>query len=137
MFSLEAGSEHSLRGLEGEMARRKKPRSRTVRLDPTQRELLQRQRDAFRAKFGRDPGADDPVFFDPKATEPRPLGDQSLVDTVAAAMEKAGIDHAKIHAYRRTGMLLTSDNLDQWSAEDLDEWEAALDEYEALEARRH
>ena len=119
------------------MARRKKLRSRTVRLDPTQRELLERQRDAFRAKFGRDPGAADLIFFDPMATEPRPLADQSLVDTVTAAMEKAGIDPAKIHAYRRTGMLLTSDNLDQWSAEDLDEWQAALDEYEALEARRN
>ena len=106
-------------------------------MTPTQRELLERQRDAFRAKFGRDPGAADLIFFDPTATEPRPLADQSLVDTVAAAMEKAGIDHAKIHAYRRTGMLLTSDNLDQRSAEDLDEWEAALDEYEALEARRN
>jgi hypothetical protein len=39
------------------MAQRKKPRGRTVRLDPTQRELLERQRDAFQAKFGRAPGA--------------------------------------------------------------------------------
>jgi hypothetical protein len=29
---------------------------------------------AFREKFGRDPGPDDPVFFDPDADEPTPLG---------------------------------------------------------------
>ena len=49
----------------------------------------------------------------------------------------AGIDPAKIHAYRRTGMLVTSENLGQWSAEDLDEWQAAFDEYESLSLRRN
>jgi integrase len=114
------------------MARWKKPRSRTVRLDPRQVEILERQRAAFRAKFGRDPGPDDPVFFDPKAADPRQLDEQSLVATVEAAMRAAGIDAAKIHAYRRTGMLVTSENLGQWSAEDLDDWQAALDEYESM-----
>lgn len=118
------------------MARRKKPR-RTVRLDPRQIELLERQRQAFRAKFGRDPGPDDPVFFDPKADKPQPVDPDGLVATVVAAMEKAGLDPAKIHAYRRTGMLVTTENVSQWSAEDLAEWQAALDEYEALAARRN
>jgi hypothetical protein len=77
------------------------------------------------------------VFFDPKADDPRPLDDESLVDTVADAMKAAGIDPAKIHAYRRTGMLVTSENLGQWSAEDLDEWQAAFDEYESLSLPRN
>ena len=34
-------------------------------------------------------------------------------------------------------MLVTSENLGQWSAEDLDEWQAAVDEYEALAAQRN
>ena len=75
---------------------------RTVRLDPTQRELLERQRDAFRERFGRDPGPEDPVFFDPNADDPRPLDEDTLVDTVVDAMKAAGIDPAKIHAYRST-----------------------------------
>jgi hypothetical protein len=119
------------------MARRKKPRSRTVHLDPRQVEILERQRAAFRAKFGRDPGPNDPVFFDPKAADARLLDEQSLVATVEAAMRAAGIDAAKIHAYRRTGMLVTSENVGQWSAEDLDDWQAALDEYESMLARRN
>jgi hypothetical protein len=116
------------------MQRRKKPHKR---LDPTQRELLERQRDAFRERFGRDPGPEDPVFFDPNADDPRPLDEDTLVDTVVDAMKAAGIDPAKIHAYRSTGMLVTSENLGQWSAEDLDEWQAAVDEYEALAAQRN
>jgi hypothetical protein len=83
------------------------------------------------------PALTDPVFFDPKANESRPLDEEWLVAAVAAAMEKAGIDPAKIHAYRRTGMLVTPQNLDQWSANDLVEWEAALDEYDMLAARRN
>ncbi|MGH7265315.1 MAG: hypothetical protein ACREMB_10740, partial [Candidatus Rokuibacteriota bacterium] len=113
------------------------PRGRTVRLDPGQVELLERQREAFREKFGRDPGPNDPVSFDPKADTPQALDPDDLVATIAAAMEQAGLDPAKIHACRRTGMLITTDNLAQWSAEDLAEWQAAVDEYEALAARRN
>ena len=119
------------------MAGRKKPRRRTVRLGARQRELLERQREAFRAKFGRDPGPEDPVFFDPQADDPRPLDEDTLVTTMVDAMKAAGIDPAKIHAYRRTGMLVTSENVGQWSAEDLDEWQAALDEYQSLSLRRN
>ena len=119
------------------MARRKKARGRTVRLDPRQIELLERQRERFRAKFGRDPGPDDPVFFDPKADTPQALDPNALVEIVAAAMEQAGLDPAKIHAYRRTGMLITAENLSQWSARDLAEWQAAIDEYEALAIRQN
>jgi integrase len=126
-----------MRGGGGGMSRRKKSRVRTLRLGPEQMALLERQREQFRQKFGREPGPDDPIFFDPKADDPRPLDPDWLVGTVAAAMEQAGIDPAKIHAYRRTGMLLTRDNYGQWSAEDLAEWQAALDEYEALAARRN
>jgi len=119
------------------MARRKKPRGRTVHLDPRQVELLRCQREAFRAKFGHDPGPDDPVFFDPNADTPQALNPDNLVATVAAAMEQAGLDPAKIHAYRRTGMLITTENLSQWSAEDLAEWQAALDEYQTLVRRQN
>lgn len=35
--------------------------------------LLEEHRQAFREKFGREPGPGDPVFFDPDADEPRRL----------------------------------------------------------------
>jgi integrase len=119
------------------MAKLKKARSRTVRLNSKQREILERQREKFLRKFGREPGPTDPIFFDPNVDAPRPFDPDGLVATIAAAMERAGIDPAKIHAYRRTGMLVTRENLAQWSSEDLGEWQAALEEYEALAARRN
>src|SRR6476469_6099642 len=48
-------------------------RNRTIHLPPVVVEAFKRQLQAFREKFGREPGADDPIFFDPNATEPRPL----------------------------------------------------------------
>jgi hypothetical protein len=46
---------------------------RVVKLDERAMEILDLQLQAFRTKFGREPGPDDPVFFDPEADEPRPL----------------------------------------------------------------
>jgi hypothetical protein len=40
-------------------------RNRTIHLPPVVVEAFKRQRQAFREKFGREPGADDPIFFDP------------------------------------------------------------------------
>jgi hypothetical protein len=48
-------------------------RTRTVHLSPAGVAALKQQLEAFREKFGREPGAGDPVFFDPTAAEPRPL----------------------------------------------------------------
>jgi hypothetical protein len=37
------------------------------------KEIMEAQRQRFREKFGRDWREDDPVFFDPDASEPRPM----------------------------------------------------------------
>ena len=137
MFSEPGGSGSALRDLwelDGGTEEGPEP---AVRLNPKQREILERQREKFLRKFGREPGHDDPIFFDPNVADPRPLDPDVLVATIVTAMEKAGIDPAKVHAYRRTGMLVTRENLAQWSPEDLGEWQAALEEYEALAARRN
>jgi HEPN domain-containing protein len=57
--------------------------------------LLRAQRENFREKFGRDPGPEDPVFFDPEADEPRPLS-QEKIDQIASLAEELGAtDYAK------------------------------------------
>ena len=43
----------------------KKSRRDPLSGDPT--DILREQREAFRKKFGRDPGPNDPIFFDPEA----------------------------------------------------------------------
>src|SRR2546421_8029142 len=40
-------------------------------------EAIEESRLAFREKFGRDPGSNDPVFFDRDADEPVPMTDAS------------------------------------------------------------
>jgi len=43
--------------------RKKKPKPPT-KMTPQMRDALLEERAAFRAKFGRDPGPSDPIFFD-------------------------------------------------------------------------
>ena len=114
------------------MGKRKKGHTRNIRLNEEAIDALKEQRARFRQKFGRDPGPGDLVFFDPDAEEPRPIDTDKVETEMLSAMEAAEIDPALIHAYRRTGMLVTEANRDQWSQEDLAEWYAALDEYEEL-----
>jgi hypothetical protein len=45
----------------------------TLPLDGETLEIVKDQLEAFRAKFGREPAPNDPIFFDPDADEPRPL----------------------------------------------------------------
>ena len=92
-------------------------------------EGLKQLREEFRRKFGRDPGPNDPVFFDPNASTPRPYPFERAEAEVAAAMKAAGVAPDLIHAFVRTGMIVTEDNLDVWSKEDLAEWDAAIEEY--------
>jgi len=40
--------------------------------------ILRRQLKAFRKKFGRDPLPGEPMFFDPDASEPAPLAEETL-----------------------------------------------------------
>ncbi len=86
---------------------------REVPLTPDVQEALRRQREAFIEKFGREPGPDDPVFFDPDADEPRELDLESYEKDLAEAMAAADIDPRLIYASRKTGLLVTEENLDR------------------------
>jgi hypothetical protein len=90
---------------------------------------FERQREAFRAKFGRDPGPDDPVFFDPDAKTPQPMDMDAVQRQVIEAMVQVGIDPALIYAYSKTGLMVTDENLASLSRERRGEWEAAIAEY--------
>ena len=83
----------------------------------------------FREKFGRDPGPDDPVFFDPDADTPQELAGDRVDSEIVDAMVKAGIEPEKIYAYRKTGLIVTEQNWGLLSKEQQQEWEAAIAEY--------
>jgi hypothetical protein len=57
--------------------------------------LLAKQREKFIAKFGREPGPDDPIFFD--------LDEEALRRDTVTAMPAAGVRPALIYAHERTG----------------------------------
>jgi SEC-C motif-containing protein len=96
---------------------------KSIPISPEVAEILEEQRQKFFEKFGREPGANDEVFFDMSPTEHI---EHEMVET----MRKAGIDPAIIYAYEKTGRLVTEDNLHLLSEAELTEWDAAIEEYE-------
>lgn len=103
-----------------------------VPLTPETVELLKQQKQRFVEKFGREPGPNDPVFFDEQATTPQ-LRDEAAFDaefdSVLDGAQAAGIDPAIIHACKKTRRMVTAQNMQYLTKEELNEWQAAIDEY--------
>ena len=92
-------------------------------------EAIERQLEAFRRKFGRDPNDNDPILFDPDADEPAPLSDEKYERMMIEAMAEVGISQATIFAFKRTGRIVTAMNKHLLTAEELREWNDAIEEY--------
>jgi len=90
-------------------------------------ELLEEQEKSFVENFGREPGPDDPLFFDPDADTPQPYPEEKFTETIVESMREAGVDERLINAYKKTGLLVTQDNLDLMTPEELEEFEEALE----------
>ena len=86
----------------------------------------------FRDKFGRDPGPDDPVFFDDHADAAGAIDLDSLQREIVAVMNRARVSPELIYAYRRTGVIATHENYGLLAPEDRDAWERAIAEYSRL-----
>jgi hypothetical protein len=76
-----------------------------------------RQQQAFREKFGREPGPHDPLFFDPDADTPQPFSLERSLEESTQAIRMAGIRPEVIYAHRKTGLIVTADNRDKLSKE--------------------
>jgi hypothetical protein len=86
--------------------------------------MLEEQRQQFRQRFGRDPSPDDPVFFDTPPLE-------QIEHRLAEAMRQAGLNPAYLHAFEKTGLIVTEENEHLIPQKDLEEWYAAVAEYNA------
>ena len=114
----------------------KKSKAR-IKIEAELMKTLKQQRMLFRKKFGREPESDDPLFFEQEAEEPMPVEWHLVRDEVVRGMAAVGVDPAIIYAFRKTGLIVTEDNLGQLQPEDVAEWMAAMDEYhEQIEKRR-
>ncbi len=101
-------------------------------LSPEIRSLIERQRTEFKKKFGREPGPDDPIFFDPDSDEPAPISQKKQVEydrVLVAAMIKVGVDPALIYAFKKTGRIVTEKNQHFLSKREMAEWTDAVEEY--------
>jgi hypothetical protein len=114
-------------------SRRRKKGGTSIVMPADVREALERQQQAFRAKFGRDPGPGDPLFFDPDADEPIQISSVKFDAEVFEAMRKAEIPPQFVYAYRKTGLIGIGDQ-SAWPAERREEWRAAVEEYFVLAA---
>jgi hypothetical protein len=97
---------------------------RSVPIPPEVKEVLGQLRQAFVAKYGREPGPEDRVFPD----LPHP---EHLEARMAEDMKRAGLDPALVYAFEKTGLLVTEQNQHLIPDKDLAEWDAAIQEYEA------
>ncbi len=85
--------------------------SRSITMTPELEQAFEEQRRLFIEKSGREPGPNDPIFFDPDADSPQFITRQTrerLTEQVVEAMRKAGFDEGYIYAYRKTVCLLPS-----------------------------
>lgn len=96
---------------------------KSIPLSDDMKAALEEQRRKFIEKHGREPGPNDPVFFDLPPLE-------QIEHRTVQAMKAASLDPAILYAYEKTGRIVTEDNQHLLSEADLAEWQNAIDEYE-------
>ena len=99
-----------------------------LKITQEQAEMLEALRQKFIEKFGREPGPDDPVFFDPDADTPQPISEEKLARHLAEAAAAAGIEPEKIYAMLETGLSPTQSA----PAKAKREFKKAMDKYRKL-----
>ena len=100
----------------------------TPDIQPVVEELYWR----FREKFGREPKADDPVFFDPDADYPAPLPPEKVTKLWAQVVEswlsRGKISRDVAYAMTKTGLVVTEENAHLLSPAERNEWNEAVEE---------
>ncbi len=91
--------------------------------------LKRQQLEAFRKQFGRDPLPGDPMFFDPTKDVPTPIDEAKMMQDVLAAMGSASLPPELAYAFKKTGLILIAEMVDEYPPETVDEYNAAIEEY--------
>lgn len=96
----------------------------SARSSPLTAAIIQDRVREFRKRFGREPGHGDRIFFEAPTQD-------LVIEKITLAMKAAHIDPAHIYAFKKTGLIVVSENMDFLTGEDLNMWLAAIDEYRA------
>jgi hypothetical protein len=94
--------------------------------------IIAQQKKLVREQFGREPGPDDPLFFEPGVAVPQFLSDESSDEIWKSLLQAAGdsgIDPAIVYAMNKTGRIVTETNVHSLTDAELQEWNDAVDEY--------
>ena len=67
-------------------------KKKVIKMDKELHKAIRQQLESFKEKFGREPGPDDPLFFDPDCDVPIPLSELKLRKELSQAARKAGLD---------------------------------------------
>jgi hypothetical protein len=118
--------------------RKKKKGVEKLKLSPEADAVIRRRLQEFREKFGREPGPEDPIFFDSSSTspDPVPMNLSEFETQVAEAMRKANVAPQIIYAFKKTGLIVTEASRLTIPADRRAEWEAAIDDYFRLEYKK-
>jgi len=95
-----------------------------IPLGPEAIAIIKRQEEKFRERFGREMGPHDKIFFDAPAED-------EYDRLVLEAMQKVGTHPAIIHAYQKTGRMVSRENAKYIPRKDLRAWHEAVDEWYA------
>ena len=98
--------------------------AKSMPISPELADALEQLRQQFIEQHGREPGPDDLVFPDMSHGE-------VIEHMMVEGMKQAGFDPAIIYAFEKTGLLVTEENRDLLPDKDLQEWQAAVEEYQA------
>jgi hypothetical protein len=107
--------------------------------EAVQREFVAKMRENFREHFGHYPGPDDPLFFDPDASYPKPLDDRALdmmVEELAQQAQDAGVDPAYLRAFHDVGYLVTADTQHTFTAHEVQAYLEAVERHQAAAAQQ-
>jgi hypothetical protein len=108
---------------------------RKVKLPPEAMRILKKQRKRFIKRFGREPGPNDPIFWDEDVPgdTPAAIDPEKHRNQVLEAMEAAGAPPDVAYAYAKTGYLIVAGKEGNFTPEARADWNAAIDEYRRLE----
>ena len=110
--------------------------TKTIPVSEETMELLKKQQAAFRQKFGREPGPNDPIFFDPDADRPQPMNVETYKEAMIRVMGDAGLPGDLIYAFQKTGRLVSEENQEFLTDAELKEWNDAIAEYYEREGKQ-
>ena len=103
-----------------------------ISIDHETSEIIAQQKKLFGQKFGREPGPEDPLFFDPGVATPQFLSVESQEEVWKSLLQAAGdseIDPAIVYAMNKTGRIVTETNLEFLTDSELQEWNDAVNEF--------